>query len=273
MITSDPVAQIANTHTVFNVATTLLLLPFGNLMAKAATKILPEKPEDESKQQKLLYITPYEVSQLTEHAAMVISPIEREVGRMLDMAKENVRAGYNAVIHGDVDALEEINDREEYIDYLNAEISKYIVRMMPLDMSEHDTRIINSYYMILSNIERVGDHALNIAEYTLSIKKWNVTLSEEMLDDLREMRESNREILDTLDFTDRSKADWIMGIVSEKERQNDALQKKYLQQQMDRAKEGKEKADASILFSEILTDYERIGDYALNVAELYQETL
>lgn len=272
MLTADPVAQIANTHTIFNIVTTIVLLPFGNYMAMAATKILPETADEKEGQQRLLYITPFEISQIADHATMVITPLEKEISRMLDKAKDNVRLCYDAVINEDANILEEVKVQEEYIDYLNAEIAKYIIRLMPVDMSEHNKTVINSYYMILGNIERIGDHALNIAEYVLSMKKWNIKMPEHASEGLRKMQQSNIEMMDALDISNATSGYRLLKDISEKEKENDELQKKYLQIQIEHAKDGDGSAEAGILLSEILTDYERIGDYALNIAKLYQKT-
>lgn len=268
---ADPVAQIANTHTVFNIVTTLLLLPFGNLLAEFATKILPENDKEEETVQKLMYIRPFESNYPVGHTAVVLSQIEGEVGRMMDKVKKNVAQSYDAVISGNTDALEDITVREDYIDYLNGEISRYIVSLMSVEMSEKDSRSINSYYMMISNIERIGDHAMNVAEYTKFMKKWDVKLTEEEKEEVEQMKDISVQTLEALDFTDLAQAEEILQKVSEGEKAIDDMQKKYLKQQIKRAKKGDCKAEAGIMFSELLTDFERIGDYALNVAQLYKE--
>ena len=268
---TDPVAQIANTHTVFNIVTTLLLLPFGNILAEFATKILPENDKEEETVQKLMYIRPFESNYPVGHTAVVLSQVEGEVGRMMDKVKKNVAQSYDAVISGNTDALEDITVREDYIDYLNGEISRYIVSLMSVEMSEKDSRSINSYYMMISNIERIGDHAMNVAEYTKFMKKWDVKLTEEEKEEVEQMKDISVQTLEALDFTDLAQAEEILQKVSEGEKAIDDMQKKYLKQQIKRAKKGDCKAEAGIMFSELLTDFERIGDYALNVAQLYKE--
>lgn len=272
LLTADPVGQIANTHTVFNIVTTVILLPFGTYMAKLSTKILPETEDEKEGVQRLLYITPFEIGHISDHATMVITPLVKEINRMLDKAKENVRLAYEAVINDDANALEEVKRQEDYIDYLNAEIAKYIVRLMPMDMSEKNKNIISAYYMILNNVERIGDHAMNIAEYKDAIKKWNIEMPEEAMEGLRKMQTSNMEMMDSLDISSGKSGYELWRTIASQEKENDEMQKKYLQLQMEHAKEGKGHAESGILLSEILTDYERIGDYALNIAELYLKT-
>lgn len=271
MLSGDPVAQIANTHTVFNIVTTLLLLPFGNKLADIAVKILPENEKEEETIQKLLYIRPFESNYPVGHTAVVISQIQREIDRMLEKTRKNVEQSYNAVLAGDAGRLEEIQEREEYIDYLNGEIARYIVSLMSVEMSEPDTKRINSYYLMLGNVERIGDHAINIAEYTQFMKKWDIRLTEDEKEEILKMKEISRQTLDALALSDESKSAEILARVSEGEKGIDDMQKKYLKRQIKRAKKGESKAEAGIMFSEMLTDFERIGDYALNVAQLYNE--
>lgn len=272
-LNADPVAQIANTHTVFNIVTTLLLLPFGNLLAEFATKILPENDKEEETIQKLMYIRPFESNYPVGHTAVVLSQIEREVGRMMEKVKKNVEESYDAVLSGKTDALEEIENREDYIDYLNGEIARYIVGLMSVEMTEQDSRSINSYYMMISNIERIGDHAMNVAEYTKFMKKWDVKLTAEAKEEVEKMKEISVQTLSALKFSEPGDAKQILEKVGAGEEAIDAMQKKYLKQQIKRAKKGDCKAEAGIMFSELLTDFERIGDYALNVAQLYYKMM
>ena len=270
-ITSDPVAQIANVHTTFNIITTLLLLPFGTYMAKLATKILPESQEESEQVQHLKYIVPFESNYPVGHATLVISQIQREVTRMIEKVKANVEASYNALLKGEGASLDEIEETEEYIDYLNTEISRYIVRLMSVEMSEADTRRINNYYLALSNIERIGDHAMNIAEYTRNMKKWDISFSDDARTEIKKMKQVSMNILDVIDFTDATTPAAQLETISKYEFLMDDMEKKYRKRQIKRAKKGDCKAESGILFSELLTDFERIGDYALNIGELHAD--
>lgn len=270
-LTSDPVAQIANVHTTFNIVTTLILLPFGTYMAKLATRILPESEEEIDQVKRLKYIVPFESNYPVGHAALVISQIQREVSRMLDKVKENVETSYNALLKGEDVSIEEIEETEDYIDFLNTEISKYIVHLMSVEMSEADSRRINNYYMIISNIERIGDHAMNIAEYTKNMKKWNISFSDNARTEIKKMKQVSMKILEVIDFTDATSPSSQLETISKYESLMDDMEKKYLKRQIKRAKKGDCKAESGILFSELLTDFERIGDYALNVGELHAQ--
>ena len=142
---------------------------------------------------------------------------------------------------------------------------------MSVEMSEADSRRINNYYMIISNIERIGDHAMNIAEYTKNMKKWNISFSDNARTEIKKMKQVSMKILEVIDFTDATSPSSQLETISKYESLMDDMEKKYLKRQIKRAKKGDCKAESGILFSELLTDFERIGDYALNVGELHAQ--
>ena len=130
----NPAAQIANMHTLFNIVTTLLLLPFGTLLADLAERILPEQENEEPDVMRLCYIRPDDKSK--EHqigsSAIVLTNIRSELSRMAKMAAENVESSFSAVIAQSPETLPQVEEKEEYIDFLNKEIAKYISTPSPL---------------------------------------------------------------------------------------------------------------------------------------------
>ncbi|KMZ55134.1 Na/Pi cotransporter family protein [Dorea sp. D27] len=267
----NQIQQIANIHTTFNIVTTLLLLPFGGLMARAAVRMLPDKKEEADEIRHLRYLSPFEPSYPVGHAAAALSEIEREVDRMLSMARNNTAASFDAALEGGHGTLEKIEAAEEYINYLNTEISRYIGRLMTVEMSVQDSKCINAYYVIISNIERIGDHAVNIAGYAEDMRKWGLSFSEHALDDIRKMKQTSLETLDILGFSTGSSGREMLERTAQNEQKIDDMRQSYLKKQIKRMQSGDCRAEAGLLFSEMLTDFERIGDHALNIAELYSE--
>lgn len=165
MTPGDPVAQIANAHTVFNIVTTLLLLPFGTHMANIAVRILPDSKKADDEDLRLKYIRPFESSYAIGHSAVAVSQVRDEVNRMRDMVAKNISDSFDSLVQYDEKLRKKVSEREEYIDFLNKGISEYIVSLMASEMNMSDSRKINGYYAIISNLERIGDHAVNLAEY------------------------------------------------------------------------------------------------------------
>ena len=267
----NPAAQIANVHTTFNIVTTILLLPFGTYMAKLATKILPESEKEKEEVKHLKYITPFETSYQVGQTAIMQAQVEQEVDRMTDMVRKNIEDSFEALLSSDIGKSEEIDDREEYIDYLNVEISRYIVHVMSSETGSQDLVNISGYYTVVSNLERIGDHVMNIAGYAANLKKWKQTFSEEALGEIGRMRDMCLKTIDDIrDFT-QGRKDKILEKTAKNEQKIDDMRDDYREKQVARMQKGTCQADTGIIYSEILTDFERIGDHALNIAQKYNE--
>ena len=267
----DPVRQIANAHTIFNIVTTLLLLPFGTKMADLAVKILPDSKKEDDEELKLKYIRPFESSYAIGHSAVAVSQVRDEVGRMREMVSKNITDAFDTLIKYDEKSRQKVAEREEYIDYLNKGISEYVVSLMASEMSMDDSRKINGYYAIISNLERIGDHAVNIAEYADDMKKWDLQFSDNVIEELEEMKKQCVRSLDNIKEVTPENADRVLSQAVVLEQKTDDMRDKYFKKQMQRLKKGKCKPQSGIVFSEILTDFERMGDHVLNIAQEYRE--
>lgn len=268
-------AQIANMHTLFNIVTTLLLLPVGGELVKLAMRILPERKQEKEEGLHLNFIKPLTVNKDRSIAigvsAIYLTQIRQELGRMLDKARDNISRSFQAVLDNDVTALDKIGKTEDYLDYLNKEISQYISKIISHETNEHDSAAVSSYFKITGNIERIGDHAMNIAEYTKLMAEKDVTFSDYARDEISDMQRVCLEALDGLSDASTSPAQLIT-CLEELEQRIDDMTYTFRQNQIARMKSGACSGEACILYSELLTDFERIGDHALNIAEEYAIT-
>lgn len=267
-LTSNPAAQIANVHTLFNIVTTLLLLPAGTGLATLAKKILPERPEERNQEQHLEYLQPLGKSaeRAIGAAAIYTNQLEQEVFRMLEMAKENVDKAFWAFRTGNSEQLATIYETEEYIDYLNKEISHYISRTIVSENNEEEIYHASQYFEMSGNIERIGDHALNIAEYTRTLDKHHIVFSQAAQEEMERMEQALLVLFEVLEREDRGTPEWI-GRIAELEQSMDDMTLQYRENKMERMRLGKCNEEACIVYSEMLTDFERIGDHALNIAQ------
>lgn len=271
MTPGDPVAQIANAHTVFNIVTTLLLFPFGTHMANIAVRILPDSKKADDEDLRLKYIRPFESSYAIGHSAVAVSQVRDEVNRMRDMVAKNISDSFDSLVQYDEKLRKKVSEREEYIDFLNKGISEYIVSLMASEMNMSDSRKINGYYAIISNLERIGDHAVNLAEYGDDMRKWEIDFSDTVKEELNEMKAQCIAALDNLKEVTSENVERILSQAVIIEQKTDDMRDKYFKKQMQRLKKGKCKPQSGIVFSEILTDFERMGDHALNIAQQYRE--
>ena len=263
-------AQIANMHTLFNVVTTLLLLPFGSYLAKLATKILPEKKDENVDVMHMEFIRPMETKRDTQIglSAIAVTSIRKEIHRMMTMAKENVDMSFEAVKEGKTIHLKEVKEREEYIDFLNKEISKYISKTLVNESNPRDSKYISALFKVCGNVERIGDHAMNICGYTKTIERQNISFSSEVKREIDEMKKICDQALDYLaEIGQEPGQKEDIQVIEDIEQKIDDMTEDYRQKQLERMQKGTCSEEGCIIYSEMLTDFERIGDHILNIGQ------
>lgn len=267
----NPAAQIANMHTTFNIVTTILLIPFGNYMAKAAVKILPD--EEEKGRTSVLDAMEGEFTRsLTKFgsSAVHMDLLEQEIRNMVTLAGENVYNCYSAILNSDVELLQDLRKKEKIIDTLNKEISQYISKILVHNNSDQNVAKIEEYFLITGNAERIGDHALNIADYLDVIKEKDIVFSEMAREEIRGMQEITRKTLNKVMNREIDIEEWLCKIAA-LEQQIDDMTIKSREKHLKRMRNGECSDEACILFSELLTDFERIGDHLLNIGQAYSK--
>lgn len=266
---NETAAQIANMHTLFNIATTLLLLPLGTWMAKLAVILLPEHKES--------YAAP-SLATLTEEygrnrtslgaSAIHMDLLHAEIQRMITLAGENTKRSFQAILDADDSALQSVEETESTIDTLNKEISQYIAKILVNNHNGENIADIEEYFLITGNAERIGDHALNIAGYVETIHRKSIAFSEKARAELIEMQTITEQALDKIFQRNPETTEWLSAIAA-MEQQMDDMTRNYRERHLERMRSGHCSAEACILYSELLTDFERIGDHILNIAQAY----
>ena len=292
----NPAAQIANVHTLFNIITTLLLLPFGTQLARISEKLLPDKPQKTTDEERW-----FEDLLASEHvlgvSVIARKQLNEDISRMLALAASNVETSFLAFEHRDEYELEQIQKREEEIDLYNAQLSRRISRVLAVENSPSEVNALNRMFSIIGNVERIGDHATNIDGYDRTMMERRLELSSQASVELADMRTSCMRAVNLIcsaccvDFTfaPEQESPDKRGSLTEHdapaehislpqhaslleqalllEQDIDSRTARYRSNQIERMRKGKCHVETSILYSEILTDYERIGDHAFNIAQ------
>lgn len=267
----NPAAQIANMHTLFNIVTTCILLPFGPYLASLAEVILKDKGEAKEFRATNLPILEDEYSINGLHlgfSAIHMAQLKNEIERMLTLAQENVSRCFLAVLDKDADAMEKGEQTEYTIDQMNKEISQFISKILVHENTGGDIAAIEEYFTVTGNIERIGDHAMNIGGYVSVIIRKNISFSEEAKAEIINMRELSAGAIGHLLKPEADMTSWLAEAAA-LEQKIDDLTDRYRASHLERMKAGKCSEEACILFSEMLTDFERIGDHVLNIAQAY----
>ena len=260
--------QIANMHTLFNISTTILLIPFGNYLAKLATKILPEKAEEKEHHKHLKYIKSVDtrVDATFGTSAINLQNLRNEIQRMLEMARVNVEESFDAFLAGSSRFLGDVDKREDYIDYLNKEISRAAAKMMAHETNVKASKNIGSYLDMTSNIERIGDHAVNICDYTKLIEEKHIVFSDDAKQQMEEMKMICEKMFHNISKVPEDTQEWLQK-VHDSENFIDQKTEEFYESHLERINRGECNDEACIIFSEMLTDFERIGDHTWNVAK------
>ncbi len=264
--TTNPAAQIANTHTIFNIATTALLIPFGHLLAKLPEKVLPVLPSEKGEYAiQLQFINQNNIG----NVPLAMQNLRLEAQAMLNLAKDNLIEALGGVYGKEFD-YEKIDKREDRINLINFEVAKYMSQVSLLNMNKKESAIVNALYKSFADIERIGDHALNIAQYQEKSKENGLKVQISIVEELRELKELLKEsfalLLNMTDETLTSNCDRIEEI----EEAIDNLTASYREKQIDRMRENKLDAKDCVIFSQIMTDIERVSDHMMNIMEEYR---
>ena len=269
---NNPSAQIAHTHTLFNIATTLLLLPFGTLLAKAANRILPDKTVEQTPVrplEKLLH--EYRSSRLNlGNAAIHTDALRQEVERMLSMAGNNIERSCQAVLDTDAAAAAMTEEIEEQIDLINRDVSEYVSHILITAGNGLDVMAIENYFTISSNAERIGDHAVNISGYVEILERKGIVFSNHAREEIVGMQKIISSAMKEILNPEYCSQGWLLKI-SDYEQKIDDMTDQYREKHLKRMRKGECTAEACVLYSEMLTDFERIGDHILNIAQAYSK--
>ena len=268
-VPGDPKTQIALVHAAFNITTTLVLLPFGTVLARLAVRFLPDLPEERTGGMCLEFLAPVQASGKDGGlgvSAIYVDQLRKELDRMLRMAQENVAVSFQAVLTQDAGKLEQVEKTEEYIDFLNKEISLYISKIISSETNQQASRIVSSCFAISGNIERIGDHADNICGYTKLLRDKHISFSPAAIKEIGQMQDISLKAIAALLIPGAGDLVWLADVGGMEQRIDD-LTMEFRHNQLERMRAGACSEEACIIYAELLTDFERIGDHALNIAQ------
>ena len=265
---SNVAAQIANVHTIFNVTTTLLLLPIGTKLVNLAFRILPDSEEDQQDMQlKYLDFSIFDNDYHIGTSAIANTQLFNETQHMLNVANHNVKRAFELLDHYDEEKYIRLQKDEEYINYLNQQVINFTTAVISHEFQVESSQSIILFLKLSSDLERIGDHAMNIAARAQKLAKDDTHFSEDALKEIGIMESLCNNILDELIIMDYDEFKYIVDKVDVMEDNIDKTQHQFAVNQLIRLKEKKCTTENSVIYTKILTDFERIGDHGLNIAE------
>ncbi len=254
--------NIACAHLVFKVFQVIVLYPLMNLLIRLTYLIVPgnDEPVAESR-----FRVQYIGDPHPNPAVAVLLAVE-EMERMANMAIENLNISMNCLLTGEQEQLDKVHETELYIDYLDEQISDYLVRINQNTLPLHDAALISAYFNVVTDIERIGDHAETIAENVPRLYRNGNKLSKKSVHELQEMMEIvNSMLQQSLNMFVTGDMSSMQAVV-DMENTIDGMEVDLTQRHIKRLKEGKCSAQAGIYYTDTVSGLERVADHAINIA-------
>lgn len=261
-VSSDVGTQIALFHTIFNILTTLVLLPFIRYVVKLTCFLVKEKKNPEDERFNFKFID----ERLLSTPPVAVGNTKNEIIEMSKLAKKNINLAVQMLINSQYDNAKEIRSNEEVINHHNKAITAYLTKLMGKELSDEDDKKVGSYYHVVSDIERVGDYAENIMEYSLRLRKSELEFSQEAKKELVELLDKINVLYETsISAFDERNVDKLE-VVDEIEDSIDTLSNQLEAKHIDRVKEGCCTAELGSIYLQTVSNLERVGDHITNVA-------
>ena len=264
-LSPDPMAQIAISHIVFNIVSTVIMFPFANVLVKLSCLLVPGKDDSESEMHckfiddRLLNTPPFAVMQ-----------VSKEVARMAKLARDNFETSAHALINRSDKDLDKVMENEDVINYLNHHITSYLVKLNALDITDSDSDYIARVFHAINDIERVGDHAINLAEAAQHNIGEGLKFSDPAREELNQLCGSVVTLLERsmASFDNQSLSDDEAKELSDLEEHIDDLTLECQDSHIFRLNRKECNTEAGMLYLNTITDFERVGDHAINIAFL-----
>lgn len=255
-----PAAQIANLHTLFNISTSILLFPFSRKLADLSFKLIPGV-DKEQEEMSLQFINKH----IVKDASATFTDIRAEINRMLELINQNYKEAMALLYKFDEDIYDEIFHREQVINYLNKEISAFIIDSLGLSMNEETSSHFASYLRISRDMERIGDHSKNIADVAKLKHEEKMIFTDDAVKELDGLNNIILKMFDAIIGDIDS-----VGIVKQMRDSNEEIQKDvniYRNNHMLRMRDKSCDPESGLIFEKTLTAMERISSYISNAAK------
>lgn len=246
-------------HVIFNVTTTLVLLPFVSQLVQYSCKVIKEKKTDES-----VRTLKFVDDRLLTMPPVALMQVKKEIDYMFDLVEENIALSFKVIENGDLAAKDKIVDNEAVIDFTNSSLTQFIIKLSA-NVEQSDELVIGSYFHVLNDLERIGDHAENFYEIVSEMASKKITFSEKAKDDIKRMCDKVTQmlIISKDAFDNLNKEELSMLAILEDE--IDAMKKRLTASHFTRLADGDCSMEVSPYYSSTIVGLERVADHLVNV--------
>ncbi|MFU0824265.1 MAG: Transcriptional regulator PhoU [Clostridium sp.] len=263
MLGGDIQRQIANAHTIFNITNVIVQIPFIPLLVKFVNKLVPGEDIDSSGL-KLEYLD----ARLLETPSIACGQVVKEITRLAKTSHKNLDNAMSAFLNYDEKLIDSVFEQEKLVNFLQREITDYMVSLSNTSLSEQQSQLITSLFHVVSDFERIGDHATNLAELAQYKLENNLILSDNAVSGLKNLYSLSNEAvelailsLSNLDFEAANK-------VLETEEKIDQLEEQLRREHISWLSSRTCTPAAGSIFVDLLSNLERVGDHSDNIAHM-----
>mgnify|MGYP003289989841 CR=1 FL=1 len=261
--------QMAMFHTIFNVATVIIILPLTDVLVSLVCKMIPEPKTDEQHDAPHFFFVD---DAMMSTPIIAVRQVQREIEHMAAIAMLNYNRSVRIISSLDMTELPAFQKDEEQLNWLNHELVRYIVRLNQKDMSEGDHNYLSKAIKTVSDVERIGDYAENITEYAAVLKEKGEQFSDVAKMEIAELRDKIQEVYE---WSIKAYAEHSREALNEaniREDEVDELSRKMEVQHIVRMNAGECTPSLGAQYLEFSSDSERIADHLINVAKTIRES-
>ncbi len=259
---NDPMSlqmRVSAFHVIFNVTTTVMLLPFVKQLVEYSCTVIKER-----KEYKDTLSLRYVDDRLLSTPTIALSQVKKEMDYMIELVETNMTLAFASMDTGSVEYSQRVQQNEEIIDFTNSALTKYLIKLSS-DVDERDEQTIGSYFHVLNDLERIGDHAENFHEIGVEMRNRKLFFSEKGAEDVRAMKSTVMEMFclskDAFENVHRESLPKLTAL----EETVDRMKKELTAAHFARLAEGKCTVDVSPYYSSLVAGLERVADHLVNV--------
>ena len=258
--------QISMFHTVFNLTMTTLLFPFGDWLVKLSGVVVKEDNEAPVEDKETAVTLKHLDERIFESPAFAVETASLEVVHMGQITMKNVKRALDAILTGNLEEIQDVYKTEKTIDNMEKMLTEYLIKVDNLSLTERQKRVVNNLFYSVSDIERIGDHAENLAEQAEYMAEHGLDFTDTGMEDLKSISSSVvKAFQHAIDARQTGNMDSVRK-VSQYEDDVDNQEEELREKHIERLSAGECAPSAGVVFLDIISNLERVSDHAYNLA-------